>query len=154
MNIDDTIESKYLKQKDIYNAGRGTLLTIIKVVDQNVAPNNAAPEFKPVVFFAEVAPNRDGTEKGMILSAKINKEAFKAICGTPITDQWIGHKVVLYVDPNVMNKGQITGGIRVRQPRNQPVNQPTLQERTSATSWQQVPPVTEPKSPAPNPDDY
>jgi hypothetical protein len=145
MNIDDTLQSKYLTKKDIDQNGRGTLATITSIIMENVAPENKHEEIKPVIMFAELP-------KGFVCGAKVNKEAIKSIVGSSETAHWIGHKIVLYHDPNVMNlKGERVGGIRIRAPRNQTAAQ--QQPQQSATSWQRAQPAQTPPPENSN-DDY
>jgi hypothetical protein len=33
------------------------------------------------------------------------------------TDQWVGNKVMVYVDPNVSFGGKVVGGLRLRTPK-------------------------------------
>ena len=100
-------DSKFLKKED---AGAGILVTIRSIDRENVAKEGAEPDMKYVMFFEE-------TDKGMVLNMT-NAQACQMACGgAEDTDDWIGHKVVLYNDPNVSYAGKITGGIRLRAPK-------------------------------------
>jgi hypothetical protein len=99
-------ESKFLKKEDV---GRGALLTVTGCKQYNVAMQGADPEMKWCLTFAEA-------DKPLVLNA-INTQLCENICGSDDTDNWIGHKVVLYADPNVSYGGKLVGGIRVRAPR-------------------------------------
>ncbi len=47
-----------------------------------------------------------------------NGQIIASITKSEDTDNWAGHKIVLYDDPNVSFGGKLVGGIRVRAPRN------------------------------------
>lgn len=106
MKINDAFPSKYLKQGDL--KGKRVLVTIDHVVVEDVG-QGSDQEQKPVVYFR-------GAEKGWVLSARINADEITNIIGDDETEHWAGHKIVLYVDPNVMYGGKKVGGIRVAPP--------------------------------------
>jgi len=106
MNISQLKESKFLKKEDV---GPGMLLTIASVSQENVAKEGAEQELKWVLHFQE-------SEKPMVLNST-NGQLIAKITGSDETDDWQGHKVVLYEDPNISFAGKIVGGIRVRAPR-------------------------------------
>lgn len=106
MNISQLKESKYLTKTD---CGTGILVTIHSVTQENVAKEGAEPEHKWVVHFAE-------TEKPMVLNST-NGQLIAKITGSDETDDWTGHKVVLYEDPSITFGGKLVGGIRVRAPK-------------------------------------
>ena len=99
-------DSKFLKKEDV---GRGTLVTILNVREENVAKQGAAPEMKWVMDFRE-------QDKPLVLNAT-NIALCEAICGSDDTDDWTGKKIVLYEDPTIAFGGKIVGGIRVRSPK-------------------------------------
>lgn len=99
-------ESKFLKKEDV---GRGALVTIASCVKKNVAAEGADPEQKWCLTFQEL-------DKPLVLNVT-NTMTLEQILGSDDTDHWIGKRVVLYIDPNVMYAGQIKGGIRVRAPK-------------------------------------
>lgn len=105
-DISSMKSSKYLKKEDV---GRGKLMTISEVVQQNVALESQPAEMKWVCYF-------EGEEKGMVLNST-NAEAIADILKERNSDNWGGGVVVLYDDPNVSYAGKRTGGIRVRAPR-------------------------------------
>lgn len=102
MKIDDLIPSKYLKQSDV---PEDMLVTVKELKKQNVARDDEDPEYKYIVFFEEFS-------KGMVLNSTNIKRMGKALGND--TDDWIGGKVVLYVDPDVEYGGNVVGGLRVR----------------------------------------
>lgn len=101
--IGEMIESKYLKQSDVEE---DTTVTIEKVGKANVAPKGEEAEYKWLVRFTELP-------KPMVLNSTNIKRLAKA-CGSDDTDDWIGKKVVVYVDPDVEFAGNVVGGLRIR----------------------------------------
>jgi hypothetical protein len=105
--------SKYLKQDDI---GDGQLFTVKGFKRENVAPEGEAVENKYIMFF-------DEAEKGLVMNSTNIQLAERAF-GSDETDDWIGKKIVAYVDPNVSYGGKIVGGIRLRAPKVKPGSKP------------------------------
>ena len=125
-NISELKKSNFLKKED---CGPGILVTIKSVTEENVAKEGAPPEEKWCIHFNEL-------EKPMVLNST-NGQLIAAITGQDDTDNWTGHKVVLYNDPTVSFGGKIMGGIRVRAPKG----------RAAATAK----PAPKPSAPAPTP---
>lgn len=107
LNVSALKQSKFLTQVEV---GKGTLLTIREIVQDNVAKEGAPEELKHIMFFEEL-------EKGLVLNST-NGNLIASFLGDE-TDDWTGHQVVLYSDPSIMFGGKRVGGIRCRQPRNQ-----------------------------------
>lgn len=101
--IGEMIESKYLKQSDVEE---DTTVTVEKVGKANVAPKGEEAEFKWLVRFSELP-------KPMVLNSTNIKRLAKA-CGSDDSDDWIGKKVIVYVDPDVEFGGNVVGGLRIR----------------------------------------
>jgi hypothetical protein len=99
--------SKFLKRDDV---GVGALGTIVGVEQHNVAKEGAPEELKWCLVLAEF-------DKPLVLNST-NIQLIEAITGSDDTDGWKGKQVVLYDDPTVSFGGKITGGIRIRAPRN------------------------------------
>ena len=95
--------SKYLKQDDI---GEGKLVTIKALKKENVAPPDEPPEMKWTMGFEEL-------DKPLVMNAT-NIQLCERACASDDTDDWIGQRIVLYVDENVSYAGKIVGGIRIR----------------------------------------
>lgn len=114
-NISEIKKSSFLKKED---CGGGILVTIKEVVEENVAKEGAPEEMKWCVFFNEC-------EKPLVLNST-NAQLIAAITGEQNTDNWTGHRVVLYNDPSISFQGKITGGIRVRKPRGQAATSPKV----------------------------
>lgn len=105
-NVNDLKKSSFLKKED---CGAGILVTIKAYEQINTAKEGAPEEIKWALIFDEL-------EKPMVLNST-NGQIIEKITGSGDFDNWIGHKVVLYDDPNVSFAGRITGGIRVRAPK-------------------------------------
>lgn len=103
--------SKFLKRDDV---GRGMLVTIADVREENIAKEGAPEELKWCIHFEE-------TDKPLVANWT-NLQLIAKAAQDENSDNWAGVKVVLYDDPNVSFGGKITGGIRVRAPRS-PVTQ-------------------------------
>jgi hypothetical protein len=56
--------------------------------------------------------------KPMVLNST-NGQVIAAFLGSENTDDWVGHKIVLFNDPSVMYAGKFSGGLRARAPKNQ-----------------------------------
>lgn len=106
MHVSALKQSKFITRAD---AGRGILVTIKEIFQENVAKEGAPEELKWCLGFNE-------TEKPLVLNAT-NGQIIASITKQDDTDHWIGHKIVLYDDPNVSFGGKLVGGVRVRAPR-------------------------------------
>src|SRR3990167_4817051 len=102
------IDSKFLKKEDL-DYDNGNLVTITGIDQQNVGLQDGEEDMKWCVHFAEF-------KKGMVLNSTNIQLCTKAL-GTDETDDWIGKKVVIYVDDNVSFGGKLVGGIRIRKVR-------------------------------------
>jgi hypothetical protein len=107
MDITKLMGGKYLKKEDVMP---DLLLTITDVREENVAPADKPEDRKGVMYFEE-------TEKGLVMN-NTNLQLVAIAIGSKDTDDWAGHKIVAYNDPTVGYAGKITGGIRLRPPRN------------------------------------
>lgn len=101
--IGEMVESKYLKQSDVHDE---MVVTITKVGKRNIAREGDAPEYKWMVALKEFS-------KPMVLNSTNIKRLAKA-CQSDDTDDWIGKRVTLYVDPDVEYAGNIVGGLRFK----------------------------------------
>jgi len=102
-NVNQMIESKYLKQSDIDGEVH---VTISKVGRVNIAREGDDPEYKWMVRFEEFT-------KPMVLNSTNIKRIARA-CNSQESDDWIGKKVTLYVDPDVEFAGNVVGGLRIK----------------------------------------
>jgi ribosomal protein L24E len=106
MKIGQMMSSKYVKKDDVDPA---LLVTFSRFSHENVAQENQPEELKWVAYFEEM-------DKGLVLNSTNLQLAAQAL-GSDDTDDWIGHQVVLYNDPNVSFGGKLTGGVRIRAPK-------------------------------------
>jgi hypothetical protein len=113
--INEMVESKFLKKEDVE---QGVLVTITAIEQHDVSMENKPTEMKWCATFNELA-------KPLVLNMT-NMRALEAITGSDDSDHWIGRTIVLFNDPNVSYAGKITGGIRLRAPRNQQPQQPPV----------------------------
>ena len=104
-NINQMIESKYLKQSDVDGE---TEVTIVKIGQLNVAREDQEPEIKWAIRFQEF-------KKPMVLNST-NLQLLAKACESEESEDWIGKKVVIYADPNVSFGGKLVGGLRVKLP--------------------------------------
>ena len=107
-SINDLKSSKFLKKEDV---GEGVLVTITALTQENVAKEGVDPDLKFALHFKEF-------EKPLVLNST-NGQIIAQITGESdnIEKSWVGHKIVLYEDPNVSFGGKLVGGIRVRAPK-------------------------------------
>lgn len=107
-NYDKYRNTKFIQKSDVE---KGALVTIDKVTEENVAPEYQAEEIKYVIHFKEdYKPWAPGIE---------TLDNIKQITGTGNVDDWLGTKLVLFVDPDVKFGRKKVGGIRCRAPKNQ-----------------------------------
>lgn len=98
--IHEMIESKFLKKED---AGTGILVTIAGVEKRDVG-TESEPEQKWVLLLEE--------QKPLVLNST-NLALLEKSFASDNSDDWIGHKVVLFNDENVSFAGKLTGGVRI-----------------------------------------
>ena len=132
MHVSQLKQSKFLTRADV---GKGMLVTIREIFQENVAKEGAPEELRWCLSF-------DEAEKPMVLNST-NGQIIAAITKSEDTDKWPGNKIVVYDDPNVSFGGKLVGGIRCRAPRNQPA-----QAAPAAAPSKTAPaPVVEPAQP-------
>lgn len=117
-NINQMIESKYLKQADVDGEVE---VTIIKIGQINVAREDEQPEMKWAMKLKELP-------KPMVLNST-NIQLLAKACGSEQSEEWIGKKVTIYADPNVSFGGKLVGGLRVKLP----IKMKTAQAAPAAT---------------------
>lgn len=115
-NTNEMIQSKYLKGADIPEP---VIVTIKGIKQMNLAKEDAEPEYKWAVKFAEF-------DKPMILNVTNIRIAEKAF-GSFNTDDWIGKEIELHFDENVSFGGEMVGGLRFRR-KQQPAKKVSIDE--------------------------
>lgn len=113
MNIRDLKQSRFLNQKDIE---RPVIVTITDCKELNVAMEGDEEDYRWVLVFHEL-------KKPLVLNIT-NGNIIASITGSEESSDWIGQKIVLYVDPNVSFGSKLVGGIRCRAPKGQAVPVP------------------------------
>lgn len=111
MNVNDLKRGRFLTQKDVQ---KPVLVTITGYREFNVALEGAEEDLRWTLSFREF-------EKPLVLNST-NGQIIAAIMGSDEAEDWIGKKIVLYIEPSVSYGGRVTGGIRVRAVRNQPAS--------------------------------
>ena len=104
--IHEMIESKFLRKEDLGSHDGELVVTVNQVGKVNVAMDDQPEEKKWAIMFAEF-------NRPMVLNST-NIQLLAKACGSEDTKDWIGKKVVLYVDENVTFGGKLVGGLRVR----------------------------------------
>jgi len=108
MNVSELTNSKFLKQDDV---PQPQLVTIKAVSKENVSPPNQPSKMRGVMYFEELT-------KPMVLN-KTNLNRCQQAFRSGDTDDWVGQKIVVFVDNEVEYGGEIVGGLRLRAPKGQ-----------------------------------
>jgi hypothetical protein len=85
------------------------LVTIGNLEQVDVSMEGEPAELKWALHFEKL-------EKPLIMNST-NAAIIAKATGSEDTDDWVGHKVVLFKDDNVSFGGKLVGGIRVRAPK-------------------------------------
>lgn len=109
--VSEMIVSKFLRKED-FDEDRVMTIKGIKLEDM---PGDSGDQ-KWVLYFREEA-------KGMALNVTTIRVLEQAYGDD--TDQWVGNKVMVYVDPNVSFGGKVVGGLRLRTPKKTANRAPT-----------------------------
>lgn len=108
--VSDMIQSKFLRKEDFDEDQVCTINSI------SLEPMQGSNDTKWVLFFRE-------HPKGMVLNTttiRVLEQAFGED-----SDDWIGKRVKVYVDPSVSFQGRIVGGLRLRTPSKSQQSAPT-----------------------------
>lgn len=108
MNASDLFPpSEYLKSEDVEEAGGEMQLTIKAIARKEYEEDDGTKTVKGLVTFNEMG-------KKLTLNVT-NTNALVSMYGKDNIDTaWVGKSIILYVDPNVKNKGKIVKGLRIR----------------------------------------
>lgn len=123
MNIDSAFPGTYLKASDLQ--GQAARVTIAKVVMEDIGDDH-----KPVIYF-------QGKERGLVAN-KTNANTIKIAYGND-TDQWIGKPIELF-EALVDFQGRQVAAIRIRIPRQAPVQSSPVMSNSRVTNDWQAPP--------------
>lgn len=99
------INHDYLNEGDL--DGKKLIATIKSVALKEVKGSKGKTEELHVLDFME------STIKPMILSAKQNFKNIESATGTPYIEDWVGKKIEIFYDPNVMFGREKVGGVRI-----------------------------------------
>ena len=84
------------------------IVTISEVEAKEIQNGRGGQETKRIMYFEEQ------NIRPMILNVT-NGRTIERLLGTPYTEEWRGHRIAIWVDPNVNNpSGNGNGGLRVR----------------------------------------
>jgi hypothetical protein len=131
--VSEMIVSKFLRKED-FDEDRVMTIKGVKLEDM---PGDDGQQ-KWVVYFREEA-------KGMALNVTTIRVLEKAFGDN--SDDWVGKKVMVYVDPNVSFGGRVVGGLRLRPPSR-------LNPTAAAQQAAQGTPQTTSKQPSSPEDEY
>jgi len=102
MHISKYRNSKWLKKEDVAQLDEEKrIVTVEAIVEEQVGD-----DIKPVVYFK-------GIGKGWAINMT-GLEALSEISGSQDTEDFIGVRVEIYVDPDVRYAGKRVGGIKLR----------------------------------------
>ena len=100
MQISKYRKSKWLKKEDVAEFDEGQQLTTVEAVLEE----QVGDDIKPVIYFK-------GVEKGWAANMT-GLEALAEMSGSGDTEDFIGIRVEIYVDPDVRYAGKRVGGSR------------------------------------------
>jgi len=98
--VSEMIQSKFLRKEDLDD---DVLVTIKRIALEDMPGDDG--ERRWVAYFKELP-------KGLVLNVTTIRTLESALGGD--TDDWIGARVTLFVDPGVQFKGKVVGGVRLR----------------------------------------
>ena len=106
MHISNFSDSKFLRKAD---CDPPVLATIERLEQVDVSLDGEPQKLKWALHFEEL-------DKPLIVNST-NAALIAKVTGSEDTDEWTGHKVVLFKDDNISFGGKLVGGIRVRAPK-------------------------------------
>jgi hypothetical protein len=106
-------DSHFLRKEDV---NPPQVWTITDVKEQKVTSPGKAPKEKLVLFF-------NGTRKGLVLNMS-QGDVLAELTNSDDPEEWIGQTVELYVDDSVAYAGKKVGGVRLREPADEPAQTP------------------------------
>ena len=100
--VSEMIVSKFLRKEDLED-GDDLIVTVKRIALEDMPGDQN--EQRWTCYFRELP-------KALVLNTTSIRTLEKAYGSD--TDDWIGKRVTLYVDPNVSFRGQVVGGLRLR----------------------------------------
>ncbi len=124
------LPSDYFKKGDV----KEPLLLTVKAVFEEPNPFEQGEQHWVMSFHETRTPDGRPVKKLQMKPALYAN--MEGITGNEEIESWVGARVVLYIDPNVLYMGRREGGVRLRAPRARPqqapppppVQQPTYEE--------------------------
>lgn len=95
----------YISEAD-FQEGEEKVVTIARIAESEEVQTAEGKSKMAVVHFAEDV-------KAMILNVT-NSKAITKVAGSPYFEDWVGHAIQLYIDPNVRAFGEVVRAVRVR----------------------------------------
>lgn len=114
--VSDLKHSRYLAKEDC--GPQGLKLIIGGWEEQDVSMESEPTDFKHVLNFKGM-DSAGKAIKSLVLNLT-NGERIQAVTGSDDLDDWIGHEIVLFNDPDVTFAGKRVGGLRVFVPQKTP----------------------------------
>ena len=125
MKRSEAFPSKYLSKDDV----QMPIVVTVAGVKPEILKSDNGEEQKPVMYFSD-------NDKPLILN-NTNWMTMEDWWGDD-SERWLGKKIELYFEPNIMFGNKRVGGVRVRKPN---VHTEQQEQLTPLTTWAQV--VTE-----------
>lgn len=104
--------SKFLKSKDLED-GKGGYKTLILTIKDRGEKTAREHKFNDGTVQLVVAFEEDDRELGLNVT---NTKAMVKLTGEDDTDNWAGHKIEVWVNPEVQYGSETVPGIRIRKP--------------------------------------
>lgn len=98
-------DPNYIGEGD-FQPGQEIVVTIDRVVSHETVKTAEGKSDKAVLYFKE-------GYKPMILNVARSKSISK-VCGSPYFEDWVGHRIQLYVQPGIRAFGDVVNAVRVR----------------------------------------
>lgn len=114
--VRDLKQSKYLAKEDC--GPQGLKLIIAGWEEQDVSMESEPSDVRYVLNFRGLDPHGKPI-KNLVLNLT-NGERIQSVTGSDDLDDWVGHEIILFNDPDVMFAGKRVGGIRVFVPQKTP----------------------------------
>lgn len=105
--VSDIKDSKYLSKEDC--GPQGLKVTITGWTQKDVSKDSEPEDIKYILEFN----NEAGAALKPLVLNNTNGQRIEAITGSDDFDNWIGHEIILYNDPDVEYMKKKVGGIRV-----------------------------------------
>ena len=126
MNYKRAMPKKFMKTSD-FEKGEERVLTIKSWSLEQVGRGDEGKEQKLALHFEE-------TDQCLACNAT-NAEIIAGLFNSEELDDWIGHRIALYMNPNVTFMGKKVGGLSVRDTKPTGRGAPPPQRQSSGAAW-------------------